>query len=169
MERQLGDFVGPRLLWCAHCGTMWQHTHGIATRLQCLVQAGSWCHRPAMQPTRKNPSTVCSDSPHAYFCQSRIQLAVNAQLPMALGGLGATAIYIDTEGSFMADRVVDIAAGAVAHAAAEAAHLGTPQAAAAVSRSRCISGVCIWMSGNGCSCTQLGPTHSADLNRTYPL
>jgi RAD51-like protein 2 len=35
------------------------------------------------------------------------------QVPAALGGPEGSVIYIDTEGSFMIDRVVDIAAAAV--------------------------------------------------------
>lgn len=36
------------------------------------------------------------------------------QVPAALGGPEGQVIYIDTEGSFMIDRVVDIASAAVA-------------------------------------------------------
>ncbi|KAL0488267.1 RAD51-like protein [Acrasis kona] len=42
--------------------------------------------------------------------QLGMQLAVNVQMPEELGGCGGSAIYIDTEGSFMVDRVYDIAA-----------------------------------------------------------
>jgi RAD51-like protein 2 len=45
--------------------------------------------------------------------QLAIQLAVNVQLPTALGGPGGHCIYIDTEGSFMATRVAEIAQGIV--------------------------------------------------------
>ncbi|XP_030535098.1 DNA repair protein RAD51 homolog 3 isoform X2 [Rhodamnia argentea] len=41
--------------------------------------------------------------------QLGIQLAVNVQLPIHCGGLGGKAIYIDTEGSFMVERVLQIA------------------------------------------------------------
>lgn len=37
------------------------------------------------------------------------QLAVNIQLPPEEGGLGATAIYVDTEGTFRPERLVDMA------------------------------------------------------------
>ncbi|CAF0862394.1 unnamed protein product [Brachionus calyciflorus] len=37
-----------------------------------------------------------------------MQLCVNVQIPEVFGGLGAKAIYIDTEGSFMSNRVVEI-------------------------------------------------------------
>ena len=37
------------------------------------------------------------------------QLAVNVQLPPGEGGLGATAIYVDTEGTFRPERLVDMA------------------------------------------------------------
>ncbi|GER57501.1 DNA repair and recombination protein radA [Striga asiatica] len=41
--------------------------------------------------------------------QLGIQLAVNVQIPADYGGLGGKAIYIDTEGSFMVERVRQIA------------------------------------------------------------
>ncbi|CAK9154502.1 unnamed protein product [Ilex paraguariensis] len=41
--------------------------------------------------------------------QLGIQLAVNVQIPANYGGLGGKAIYIDTEGSFMVERVLQIA------------------------------------------------------------
>ncbi|CAI8600760.1 unnamed protein product [Vicia faba] len=41
--------------------------------------------------------------------QIGIQLAVNVQIPLDYGGLGGKAIYIDTEGSFMIERVLQIA------------------------------------------------------------
>ncbi|PKU80793.1 DNA repair protein RAD51 homolog 3 isoform X2 [Dendrobium catenatum] len=41
--------------------------------------------------------------------QLGIQLAVNVQIPVSYGGLGAKAIYIDTEGSFMPERAYQIA------------------------------------------------------------
>ncbi|KAJ4727143.1 DNA repair RAD51-like protein [Melia azedarach] len=41
--------------------------------------------------------------------QLGIQLAVNVQIPVEFGGLGGKAIYIDTEGSFMVERALQIA------------------------------------------------------------
>ncbi|PIN11807.1 Meiotic recombination protein Dmc1 [Handroanthus impetiginosus] len=41
--------------------------------------------------------------------QLGIQLAVNVQIPADYGGLGGKAIYIDTEGSFMVERALQIA------------------------------------------------------------
>ncbi|KAG8391649.1 hypothetical protein BUALT_Bualt01G0209300 [Buddleja alternifolia] len=41
--------------------------------------------------------------------QIGIQLAVNIQIPADYGGLGGKAIYIDTEGSFMVERALQIA------------------------------------------------------------
>ncbi len=38
-----------------------------------------------------------------------MQLCVNVQIPERFGGLGAKAIYIDTEGSFVSSRLVEIA------------------------------------------------------------
>ncbi|TRY99734.1 hypothetical protein DNTS_033604 [Danionella cerebrum] len=44
-----------------------------------------------------------------------MQLAVDVQIPVCFGGLGGKALYIDTEGSFMVQRVADIAEAAVQH------------------------------------------------------
>ncbi|XP_053131078.1 DNA repair protein RAD51 homolog 3 isoform X2 [Hemicordylus capensis] len=44
-----------------------------------------------------------------------MQLAVDVQIPECLGGLAGEAVFIDTEGSFMVDRVVDIAAACIQH------------------------------------------------------
>ncbi|XP_030648090.1 DNA repair protein RAD51 homolog 3 [Chanos chanos] len=44
-----------------------------------------------------------------------IQLAVDVQIPVCFGGLGGQAVYIDTEGSFLIQRAVDIAQAAVDH------------------------------------------------------
>lgn len=41
--------------------------------------------------------------------QLGIQLAVNVQIPMDYGGLQGKAVYIDTEGSFMVERALQIA------------------------------------------------------------
>ncbi|KAK6918548.1 DNA recombination and repair protein Rad51-like, C-terminal [Dillenia turbinata] len=45
--------------------------------------------------------------------QMGIQLAVNVQIPVDYGGLGGKAIYIDTEGSFMVERALQIAEACV--------------------------------------------------------
>lgn len=47
--------------------------------------------------------------------QLGIQLAVDVQMPAAFGGLGAAAVYIDTEGSFMVERVVEITDACIRH------------------------------------------------------
>lgn len=44
-----------------------------------------------------------------------LQLAVDVQVPQCFGGLGAQAVYVDTEGSFLLQRLVDLAAAAVTH------------------------------------------------------
>ena len=44
-----------------------------------------------------------------------MQLAVNVQIPEAVGGPGGEAIYVDTEGSFIVERAHDIAAALVRH------------------------------------------------------
>ncbi|XP_074272922.1 DNA repair protein RAD51 homolog 3 [Silene latifolia] len=45
--------------------------------------------------------------------QFGIQLAVNVQMPVDYGGLGGKAVYIDTEGSFMVERALQMAEGCV--------------------------------------------------------
>ncbi|XP_021904349.1 DNA repair protein RAD51 homolog 3 isoform X2 [Carica papaya] len=45
--------------------------------------------------------------------QLGIQLAVNVQIPHNFGGLGGKAIYIDTEGSFMVERAIQIAEASI--------------------------------------------------------
>ncbi|KAL6130725.1 hypothetical protein ACLB2K_069104 [Fragaria x ananassa] len=45
--------------------------------------------------------------------QLGIQLAVNVQRPIGYGGLGGKAVYIDTEGSFMVERALQIAEASV--------------------------------------------------------
>ena len=49
------------------------------------------------------------------FLLSSIQLAVDATLPEPFGGCGGHSIFIDTEGSFVIDRVVQIATATVRH------------------------------------------------------
>lgn len=44
-----------------------------------------------------------------------LQLAVDVQVPPCFGGVGGQVVYIDTEGSFVLQRAVDIAAAAVRH------------------------------------------------------
>ncbi|XP_053563357.1 DNA repair protein RAD51 homolog 3 isoform X2 [Bombina bombina] len=44
-----------------------------------------------------------------------MQLAVDVQIPECFGGLDGEAIYIDTESSFMLERIVDIANACVLH------------------------------------------------------
>lgn len=47
--------------------------------------------------------------------QMGIQLAVNVHIPKAFGGSEGECIYIDTEGSFMVERVVEMATALVKH------------------------------------------------------
>eukprot|EP01045_Picozoa_sp_COSAG04_P022858 COSAG04_NODE_2642_length_3814_cov_3.078062_5_plen_173_part_01 len=46
--------------------------------------------------------------------QLGMQLAVNCQRPAACGGLGGAAVYVDTEGSFTAERVEDMSRSLIA-------------------------------------------------------
>ncbi|ONM40627.1 recombination protein51 gene c [Zea mays] len=58
-------------------------------------------------------STSTADPPTKYILFFRIQLAINVQIPVECGGLGGKAVYIDTEGSFMVERVYQIAEGCI--------------------------------------------------------
>ena len=42
-------------------------------------------------------------------------MAVDTQIPECLGGLGGDVVFIDTEGSFIVDRLVDVATATVEH------------------------------------------------------
>ncbi|XP_068197306.1 DNA repair protein RAD51 homolog 3 [Antennarius striatus] len=44
-----------------------------------------------------------------------LQLAVDVQVPPCFGGVGGQVVYIDTEGSFVLQRVIDIATAAMQH------------------------------------------------------
>lgn len=44
-----------------------------------------------------------------------MQLVVDVQIPECFGGLDGEAVFIDTEGSFMVDRVADMATACVEH------------------------------------------------------
>ena len=57
---------------------------------------------------------------------SSIQLAVDATLPEPFGGCGGHSILIDTEGSFVIDRVVQIATATVRHVHSVAKSSGDP-------------------------------------------
>lgn len=50
-----------------------------------------------------------------YFIFISLQLAVDAHIPEHLGGLDGEVVYIDTEGSFIVERMVDIATATVEH------------------------------------------------------
>lgn len=70
--------------------------------------------------------------------QLGLQLAVDAQIPEALGGVGGQAVYIDTEGSFMVERCVDVAEGVMGYLsqlASRQAAAGRPQLVEALQRS----------------------------------
>lgn len=47
-----------------------------------------------------------------------LQLVVDVQIPVCFGGLGSEALFIDTEGGFVARRLVAMAEAAVEHCAA---------------------------------------------------
>lgn len=50
-----------------------------------------------------------------FVSHDSMQLAVDVQIPECFGGICGEAVFIDTEGSFMVDRVADIAAACVRH------------------------------------------------------
>eukprot|EP00238_Polyblepharides_amylifera_P008740 CAMPEP_0196575850 /NCGR_PEP_ID=MMETSP1081-20130531/5236_1 /TAXON_ID=36882 /ORGANISM="Pyramimonas amylifera, Strain CCMP720" /LENGTH=355 /DNA_ID=CAMNT_0041894269 /DNA_START=470 /DNA_END=1537 /DNA_ORIENTATION=+ len=60
--------------------------------------------------------------------QVGMQLAVSVQIPRQLGGLGGQAVYIDTEGSLVPERVADMAAGLVKEVQLRARRCGTQSA-----------------------------------------
>ncbi|XP_078228852.1 DNA repair protein RAD51 homolog 3 isoform X3 [Callithrix jacchus] len=49
------------------------------------------------------------------FILGSVQLAVDVQIPECFGGVAGEAVFIDTEGSFMVDRVVDLATACIQH------------------------------------------------------
>ncbi|KAG8003074.1 DNA repair protein RAD51-like protein 3 [Nibea albiflora] len=59
--------------------------------------------------------TEISGGPGVGKTQLCLQLAVDVQVPQCFGGVGGQVVYIDTEGGFMLQRVVDIATAAVRH------------------------------------------------------
>lgn len=62
-----------------------------------------------------HPLLVVGGVPGVGKTQVGLQLAVDVQLPPCFGGVGGSAVYIDTEGSFMAERVHAMAAAFVSH------------------------------------------------------
>ncbi|XP_008303064.1 DNA repair protein RAD51 homolog 3 [Stegastes partitus] len=60
-------------------------------------------------------TTEICGAPGAGKTQLCLQLAVDVQVPRCFGGVEGHVIYVDTEGSFLLQRVVDMAAAAVRH------------------------------------------------------
>ncbi|KAK9813256.1 hypothetical protein WJX72_011511 [[Myrmecia] bisecta] len=76
--------------------------------------------------------------------QLGIQLAVDVQIPEAFGGLAGSAVYIDTEGSFMVERAVEIADACCRHLQRSAANSGDQakqQSASALSRDSMLANI----------------------------
>jgi len=44
-----------------------------------------------------------------------MQLSVDVQIPVCFGGNAGHAVYVDTEGSFVVERLVDIAQATIRH------------------------------------------------------
>ncbi|CAJ1085691.1 DNA repair protein RAD51 homolog 3 [Xyrichtys novacula] len=59
---------------------------------------------------------VCG-TPGTGKTQLCLQLAVDVQVPPCFGGVGGQVVFIDTEGTFLLQRVTDMAAAAVQHCA----------------------------------------------------
>nr|XP_001500693.5 DNA repair protein RAD51 homolog 3 [Equus caballus] len=60
-------------------------------------------------------TTEICGAPGVGKTQLCMQLAVDVQIPECFGGVEGEAVFIDTEGSFMVDRVVDIANACIQH------------------------------------------------------
>lgn len=58
--------------------------------------------------------------------QLSMQLAVDVSIPAALGGLEGRCVYIDSEGSFTIERVVEMASALAGHLSEAAAEKGLP-------------------------------------------
>jgi len=63
--------------------------------------------------------------------QLAMQLSVDIQLPELFGGLAGEAVYVDTEGSFMVERCLNLADAAVKHVQALGRSQGSDEAATA--------------------------------------
>eukprot|EP00249_Psilotum_nudum_P004207 c17750_g1_i2 orf=624-1505(-) len=61
----------------------------------------------------KEVTEICG-APGVGKTQLGIQLAINVQIPTDFGGLNGQAVYIDTEGSFMVERAMQMAEGCIA-------------------------------------------------------
>ncbi|XP_059188641.1 DNA repair protein RAD51 homolog 3 [Centropristis striata] len=60
-------------------------------------------------------TTEICGAPGVGKTQLCLQVAVDVQVPTCFGGVGGQVVYVDTEGSFLLQRVVDIATAAVQH------------------------------------------------------
>ncbi|XP_059525618.1 DNA repair protein RAD51 homolog 3 isoform X5 [Myotis daubentonii] len=60
-------------------------------------------------------TTEICGAPGVGKTQLCMQLAVDVQIPECFGGVEGEAVFIDTEGSFMVDRVIDLATACIQH------------------------------------------------------
>ncbi|KAG8466106.1 hypothetical protein KFE25_001862 [Diacronema lutheri] len=81
----------------------------------------------------KQITELCGE-PGAGKTQMAMQLALDVQIPVELGGVGGQALYVDTEGSFVPDRVEQMARALCTHLRAAAAHSGSAADLAAAQR-----------------------------------
>ncbi|KAG7322715.1 hypothetical protein KOW79_014061 [Hemibagrus wyckioides] len=63
-------------------------------------------------------TTEICGAPGVGKTQLCVQLAVDVQIPVCFGGLGGEAVFVDTEGGFVVERLVGVARAAVEHCAA---------------------------------------------------
>ncbi|KAM4610276.1 DNA repair protein RAD51 homolog 3 [Polymixia lowei] len=69
-------------------------------------------------PLRKT-TEICG-APGVGKTQLCLQLAVDVQIPECFGGLGGQAVFVDSEGSFVVQRAVDLARAAIQHCSLQA-------------------------------------------------
>ncbi|XP_077438750.1 DNA repair protein RAD51 homolog 3 [Vanacampus margaritifer] len=86
-------------------------------------------------------TTEICGAPGVGKTQLCLQLAVDVQVPPCFGGLGGQVVFIDTEGSFMVQRVVDLATAAVRHCTVLAEDAEQRDAAAAFTVENILSNI----------------------------
>ncbi|XP_060751369.1 DNA repair protein RAD51 homolog 3 isoform X2 [Tachysurus vachellii] len=70
-----------------------------------------------------------------------VQLAVDVQIPVCFGGLGGEAVFVDTEGGFVVERLVGMARAAVEHCTALAEDQEQREALESFTVEKILSGV----------------------------
>ena len=88
--------------------------------------------------------TELAGAPGVGKTQLGMQLALNVQLPAAFGGLSGRAVYIDTEGSFLAPRIEAMAKALIARLRAAAASEAQARAAHALDPHAMLEGISVY-------------------------